>query len=105
MSRRLPSLTSLRAFEAAARHLSFSRAAEELHVTPTAVSHQVRSLEDWLETKLFVRSTRSVSLTDAGAVYLVGVLSAGHLNQCLTVGPKLSLGEIVEIRNDGNQGQ
>ena len=46
MSVRLPSLTGLRAFEAAARHLSFTRAAEELNVTQTAISHQIRRLED-----------------------------------------------------------
>ncbi|MEE8454744.1 MAG: LysR family transcriptional regulator, partial [Limibaculum sp.] len=47
MSRRLPPLNSLRAFEAAARHLSLKKAAEELHVTPAAVSHQVRTLEEY----------------------------------------------------------
>ncbi len=46
MSRHLPPLNSLRAFEAAARHLSFKKAAEELHVTPAAVSHQIRTLEE-----------------------------------------------------------
>ena len=69
MSRRLPPLNALRAFEAAARHLSFLKAAEELHVTAGAVSQQVRTLEDHLGLKLFRRQTRGVLLTDAGQRY------------------------------------
>lgn len=64
--RKLPPLGALRAFEAAARHLSFQRAAEELSVTPTAVSHQIRLLEDTLSQPLFVRRVRGVTLTEAG---------------------------------------
>ena len=64
--RKLPPLASLRAFEAAARHLSFKRAAGELAVTPTAISHQIRLLEQTLGQKLFERRTRRVSLTLAG---------------------------------------
>lgn len=64
--RRLPPLQSLRAFEAAARHLSFKEAAAELGVTPTAISHHVRLLEDTLGMPLFERRTRAVSLTSAG---------------------------------------
>lgn len=64
--RRLPPLASLRAFEAAARHLSFKAAAEELAVTPTAISHQVRLLEDTLGRQLFERRIRQVDLTEAG---------------------------------------
>lgn len=64
--RRLPPLGSLRAFEAAARHLSFKRAADELGVTPTAISHQIRQLEAELGQSLFSRQTRSVTLTSAG---------------------------------------
>lgn len=63
---RLPSLNAMRAFEAAARHLSFSRAAEELHVTKAAVSHQVKALEDELGLPLFRRLNRALMLTDAG---------------------------------------
>ena len=63
---RLPALRSLRAFEAAARHLSFKNAATELAVTPTAISHQIRLLEAEIGQPLFVRKTRSVSLTAAG---------------------------------------
>lgn len=64
--RKLPALGALRAFEAAARRLSFKAAAEELHVTPTAISHQVRHLEDATGVKLFERSVRKVTLTAAG---------------------------------------
>jgi LysR family glycine cleavage system transcriptional activator len=58
MPNRLPSLNALRAFEAAARHMSFARAAEELHVTPGAISQQVRQLEDSLGQRLFLRQIR-----------------------------------------------
>lgn len=70
MVRRLPPLTALRAFEAAARLESFSKAADELAVTPTAISHQVRGLEDFLGTELFVRLPRGLRLTVQGAAYL-----------------------------------
>src|ERR671912_2206678 len=66
--RRLPPLAALRAFEAAARHLSFKHAADELAVTPTAISHQVRLLEDTLGQRLFERRTRRVVLTSAGSM-------------------------------------
>lgn len=70
--RRLPPLAALRAFEAAARHRSFKQAAGELHVTPTAVSHQIRSLESQLGVALFERRTRHVVLTAEGlALYPV----------------------------------
>lgn len=64
---RLPPLIELRAFEAAARHLSFKKAAVELGVTPTAISHQVRLLEQYCGKALFRRRPRPLSLTDAGA--------------------------------------
>ncbi|MCF7221460.1 LysR family transcriptional regulator [Marilutibacter chinensis] len=67
MSRRLPSLSSLRAFEAAARLGSAKRAAEELSVTPAAISHQVRQLEDELGLALFVRRPRQLLITPPGA--------------------------------------
>src|ERR1700675_3213122 len=60
---RLPPLNALRAFEAAARHLSFKKAAKELHVTPGAVSHQVKLLEEHLGAALFRRLTRALELT------------------------------------------
>lgn len=65
-SRRLPPLHSLRAFEAAARHLSVKKAAAELAVTPTAISHHIRVLEDILGVKLFERHARSIELTAYG---------------------------------------
>jgi len=71
--RSLPPLNALRAFEAAARHLSMSRAAEELHVTPAAVSHQVKGLEEYLGVQLFRRQQRGLALTEAGAAYLPGL--------------------------------
>ncbi len=73
MSRRLPPLNSLRAFEAAARHLSFTKAAEELHVTPAAISQQVKTLESYCDQPLFRRLTRSLILTDAGQKALPGL--------------------------------
>lgn len=74
MPRRLPSLSALRAFEAAARHLSAKRAAEELSVTPTAISHQIRQLEESLGVALFVRRPRQLVLTNQGQT-LLSVLS------------------------------
>ena len=64
--RKLPSLSALRAFEAAARHRSAKAAAEELSVTPTAISHQLRQLEEYLGVALFVRKPRQLVLTGAG---------------------------------------
>lgn len=63
-----PPLGTLRGFEAAARLGSFHKAAEELHLTQSAISQQIRSLEAYLEQPLFFRSGRSVSLTDAGQI-------------------------------------
>jgi LysR family glycine cleavage system transcriptional activator len=70
---KLPPLNALRAFEAAARHLSFSKAADELAVTPAAVSHQIKGLEEWLAIPLFRRLNRAVMLTDEGQAYLLGI--------------------------------
>jgi LysR family glycine cleavage system transcriptional activator len=69
MSRRLPPLNALRAFEAAARHLSFIKAADELAVTPGAVSQQIKGLEDQIGCQLFRRLPRGVLLTDQGQRY------------------------------------
>ena len=71
MARNLPPLNALKAFEAAARHESFTAAAAELNVTHAAVSRHVRELEGWLATKLFVRSGRGVELTERGKSYVV----------------------------------
>ena len=72
MSDRLPPLTALRAFEAAARHMSFSGAAEELNVTPAALSFQIKSLEEHLGAPLFRRLNRAVELTEAGRTLAPG---------------------------------
>jgi LysR family glycine cleavage system transcriptional activator len=73
MRRRLPVLNTLRAFEAAARHGSFTRAAEELCLTQGAISHQVKALEDELGVKLFNREHQRLVITQAGRAYLVEV--------------------------------
>ncbi|WP_223557317.1 LysR substrate-binding domain-containing protein [Pseudomonas sp. BF-R-01] len=65
----LPPLMALRAFEAVARHLSFIKAADELSVTQSAISHQVQKLEQFLNQRLFIRRTRAIDLTPAGAAY------------------------------------
>ena len=75
MARRLPPLTSLRAFEAAGRHLSFTKAAAELTVTQAAISHQVKALEEHLDTTLFDRLPRRLELTRAGKTLLPVVRS------------------------------
>ena len=76
MPRRLPPLNALKAFEAAARNESFTRAAEELHVTQGAVSHQVKALEATLGLKLFNRERQRLRLTDPGRDYLAVVRDA-----------------------------
>jgi len=69
MVERLPPLIAVRYFEAAARHLSFTKAAQELHVTHSAISHQIKALEEWLGVPLFRRLNRSLMLTEAGQAY------------------------------------
>jgi LysR family glycine cleavage system transcriptional activator len=71
--RPMPALNALRAFEAIARHLSFARAAEELHVTPAALSHQIRGLEQEVGVALFHRRTRAIALTEAGKLIYPGI--------------------------------
>ncbi|WP_375057683.1 transcriptional regulator GcvA [Zobellella sp. DQSA1] len=73
MSRRLPPLNALKAFEAAARNLSFTRAAEELFVTQAAISHQIKGLEEYLGIKLFRRRNRSLLLTEEGQSYFLEI--------------------------------
>jgi LysR family glycine cleavage system transcriptional activator len=73
---RLPSLNGLRAFEAAARHMSFTNAAAELNVTQTAISHQIRRLEEELGVRLFIRQNRALALTPQATEYLPGVRAA-----------------------------
>lgn len=76
MAIRVPSLNGLRAFEAAARHQSFTRAADELAVTQTAISHQIKRLEGQLGLALFRRDGRGLRLTAEGAAYLPAVTAA-----------------------------
>ena len=98
MSRRLPNLNQLRAFEAAARHLSFADAAKELFVTPAAVSHQIKALEEFYGCRLFDRFNREVRLT-AAAKELAASLSktldeiaeASHQFQATQLGGRLRL--------------
>lgn len=73
MANRLPPLNALRAFEASARQLSFTKAAEELFVTQAAISHQIKSLEDHLGLKLFMRKNRALLLTDEGQAYFLDI--------------------------------
>lgn len=73
MARRLPPLNALKAFETAARHLSFTKAAEEMFVTQAAISHQIKALEDHLGLKLFMRKNRSLLLTEEGQSYFLEI--------------------------------
>jgi LysR family glycine cleavage system transcriptional activator len=82
MKRDLPSFPAIRAFEAAARHLSFTEAADELCVTHSAVSHQIRLLEEFLGVALFRREARGVALTTEGAIYLARI--ANGLDQLVS---------------------
>ncbi|QEA37719.1 transcriptional regulator GcvA [Pistricoccus aurantiacus] len=76
MKKRLPPLNWLRSFEAAARHLSFTRAASELHLTQAAISQQIKGLESQLGTPLFKRLPRGLALSDAGLAYLPAIHEA-----------------------------
>ncbi|TKB43515.1 transcriptional regulator GcvA [Thalassotalea mangrovi] len=73
MATRLPPLNALKAFEASARHLSFTKAADELFVTQAAVSHQIKSLENHLGIKLFMRKNRALLLTEEGQGYYLDI--------------------------------
>lgn len=73
MASKLPPLNALRAFEASARQLSFTRAAEELFVTQAAVSHQIKALEEFIGIKLFVRKNRALLLTEEGQSYYLDI--------------------------------
>lgn len=76
MANKFPSLSDLRAFEATARHLSFTRAALELHLTQTAISHRIKELENLLGVQLFNRLKTSITLTERGRAYLEGIRPA-----------------------------
>lgn len=84
MVTRIPSLNGLKAFESAARHMSFTKAALELNVTQTAISHQVRRLEDELGVRLFLRLKDGLALTAEGQAYLPGIRSAFDELRCST---------------------
>ena len=86
----IPPLNALLAFEATARHLSFTKAANELHLTQAAISHQIRSLEDRLGTALFVRAKGRISLTTPGSEYLEAV--SGLLVELSTATDRVSQG-------------
>jgi LysR family glycine cleavage system transcriptional activator len=90
---KLPPLIELRAFEAAARHLSFNKAATELGVTPTAISHQIGLLEQYCGRALFRRRPRPLSLTDAGA----------RLFPAIRDGIELFAAAIAAVKRDGDQ--
>jgi len=96
MFAKLPPLPALRAFEAAARLGSFKAAAEELFVTPTAISHQIRSLESTLGVGLFERRTRSVALTEVGQA-LAPALTRGFLEIRSGLENALDQGSIINL--------
>ena len=84
MGRKLPPFAAVRAFEAAARHMSVKAAAEELCLTPSAVSHQIKGLEARIGQTLFRRDGKALNLTEAGGILLRGAQSAfGHLSRAM----------------------
>ncbi|MCV6585237.1 MAG: LysR family transcriptional regulator, partial [Marinibacterium sp.] len=107
MSRRhyqLPPLTTLTAFEAAARHLSFKKAAQELSVTPGAVSHQIKALEGELGQPLFLRRHRGVELTPDGEALADALASAfGRVSQVVQgirdrrIGGRVTIGSSTAV--------
>ena len=93
MSRLLPGTRALRTFEAAARHLNFTRAADELGLTPAAVSHQVKEIEDQLDLVLFTRTSRTMRLTEAGNVLHEASIDAlDLLNRAVSRARKMTRG-------------
>ena len=93
MARLLPGTRALRTFEAAARHLNFTRAADELGLTPAAVSHQVKEIEDQLDLVLFTRTSRTMRLTEAGNVLLEASIDAlDLLNRAVSRARKMTRG-------------
>src|SRR5688572_7861780 len=96
MASRPPSLRAIAAFEAAARHQSFSRAAEELNLTHGAISHAIKGLEERLGTRLFERRARGVALTDAGRELSEKVrLSVGLLGEAFEARPWIERSDLV----------
>ena len=86
----MPPLNALRAFEASARHLSLTKAALELHVSPGAISHQLRGLEKLLRVKLFERGVRKIALTPAGKMLYPGVQTGIFSHRGRGGGPQAS---------------
>ncbi|MFX0542665.1 LysR substrate-binding domain-containing protein [Roseovarius sp. S4756] len=98
--RRLPHVTWLRAFEAAARHSSFTSAAEELNFTPAAVSQQIRLLEQHLGVQLFKRLAKGVELTDMGQAYALPIRKSFQAMQTATDGLfRHQRGSLIRVRS------
>lgn len=92
---KLPPLTSIRSFEAVGRLLSFSRAADELSVTHSAVSHQIKALEEWIGVALFRRHGKTIALTDQGRLYLDSISPA--LAAIASASRSISAHEVIRV--------
>jgi LysR family glycine cleavage system transcriptional activator len=96
MARLVPGTRALRTLEAAARHLNFTRAADELGLTPAAVSHQIKEIEDQLGITLFMRTSRSIRLTEAGTVLADASAEAvAMMNRAVSRARKLQRGQTL----------
>ena len=104
MARFVPGTRALRTLEAAARHLNFTRAADELGLTPAAVSHQIKEFEDQLGMALFARTSRTVRLTEAGAVLSEASAEAIDLfNRAVSRAQKLARGQsLLKVTADAH---
>jgi LysR family glycine cleavage system transcriptional activator len=104
MARFVPGTRALRTLEAAARHLNFTRAADELGLTPAAVSHQIKEFEEQLGVSLFARTSRSVRLTEAGAVLFEASTDAiDLLNRAVSRAQKLARGQsLLKVTADAH---
>ncbi len=97
-STRLPPLNSLRAFDAVVRHMSFSLAAKELYVTPSALSYQIKQLEEFLDIKLFNRLNRAIELTEHARLIYPGIQQAfEQLNQTMQLLQQKRNGDVLVI--------
>src|SRR6185295_12729846 len=93
MALHIPGTRALRALDAAARHLNFTRAADELGLTPAAISYQIKEIEDQLGMSLFVRTSRTMQLTEAGTVvHEAAVEALSALGRAVTRARKLKRG-------------
>ena len=104
MARFVPGTRALKTLEAAARHLNFTRAADELGLTPAAVSHQIKEFEDQLGVSLFTRTSRTVRLTEAGAVLSEASADAiDLLNRAVSRAQKLARGQsLLKVTADAH---